>query len=104
MAIREHKVKNLESFNVQLLGTLNYITYELANPIASQNLYDKVMEKIEVMRFFPKSPKIYKEINGIKFYKISVKNYRIVYRVKKDTMELRRFYYYRQNYDSYLNY
>lgn len=104
MAIREHRVKYAESFNIQLLSTLNYITYELVNPIAAQNLYDKVMEKIEIIRFFPTSFKVYTIINGIKFYKINVKNYCIIYRVKRNVMEVREFFYYRRNFDKYLDY
>lgn len=102
MANRKYEIRYLPTFISQFNNILYYITYELKNKIAADNLYSEVVKQIEIRSEIPESYKVFKTIkNGeIKYYKINVKNYTIFYVVKANIMEIRRIYYSQRNFEN----
>lgn len=101
MANKKYEIKYLPTFISQFNDILYYITYELKNKIAAENLYNEVVKQIELRREAPESYEVFKILKKekIKYYKINVKNYTIFYVVKDNIMEIRRIYYSQRNFD-----
>jgi len=57
----KYTIRYLPTFISQFNSILYYITYELENRIAAENLYKEVIEKIEKRREFPTAYKIFKK-------------------------------------------
>ena len=65
---------------------LRYISFDLANPIAAQNLGRKIFEKIDIVRSFPESCAIVENefLSDKTVRKLLVDNYIIYYKVNYD--------------------
>lgn len=65
---------------------LRYISFDLANPIAAQNLGRKIFEKIDMVRFFPESCAIVENefLSDKTVRKLLVDNYIIYYKANHD--------------------
>lgn len=101
MANKKYKIMYLQTFVEQFSEILQYITYELQNKTAANNLYSEVIKQIEVRSNLPESYEVFKIIDDkVKYYKINVKNYTIFYVVNSNIMEIRRIYYNRRNFDN----
>lgn len=74
--MKEYSIKSAADFWNDLDSALNYIAYEKVNPSAARKLYDKVIAKIETLKFAPR-------INLIKddLYSTKVGHYKIIYQV-----------------------
>lgn len=92
--MREYSLKTSAIFWEELGEALDYIAYDLLNPIAVRNLYEKTIAKINALRFAPKINKITHEL-----YSAKVKGYRIIYKVidSKNVVLLLHFWYYRRD-------
>ena len=82
--MREYSLEVSPSFWRDLELALDYIAYELCNPIASKKLYRKVTTKINSLRFAPKMSNIKDDL-----YSAKVKGYRIIYKVIDDKSIIR---------------
>ena len=65
---------------------LRYISFDLANPIAAQNLGRKIFEKIDIVRSFPESCAIVDNefLSDKTVRKLLVDNYIIYYKANHD--------------------
>ncbi len=101
MENKNYEIKYLPTFISQFNNILYYITYELQNKIAANNLYKEVVKQIEVRSQSPESYEVFKTFeNGvIKYYKINIKKYTVFYTVKSNVMEISRIYYSQRNFD-----
>ena len=97
MANKKYDIVYFQTFILQFKNILYYITYELKNKIAADNLYKSVVKQIETRANAPESYEVYKVIKGKKYYKINVKKFIIFYVVKNDVMEIRSIYYNKRN-------
>ncbi len=104
MANKKYEIRYLPTFISQFNNILYYITYELKNKIAADNLYNEVVNQIEKRSNAPESNEVFKTFNGgkIKYYKINVKNFTIFYIVKGKVMEIRRIYYSKSNFENFI--
>jgi plasmid stabilization system protein ParE len=66
---------------------LRYIAFDLANPIAAQNLGKKIFEKIDIVRTFPDSgaPIDNEFLSDKEVRKLSVDNYILYYKTHHET-------------------
>ena len=101
MENKNYEIKYLSTFISQFNNILYYITYELQNKIAANNLYKEVVKQIEVRSQSPESYEVFKtfENGAIKYYKINIKKYTVFYTVKNNVMEISRIYYSQRNLD-----
>lgn len=68
-----------------------HITYVFLDPVTAERMVEQIRLKIKSLVIFPERNKI-----GQNLYKASVKNYRIVYRVKGNTIDIVRVLHVRQ--------
>ena len=77
MANKIYKIKYLPTFISQFNNILYYITYELKNKIAADNLYDEVTKQIEIRSQNPESYEVFK-----KFENVNIKYLRLYLQIK----------------------
>lgn len=101
MEKNKYEVRYLPSNINDLLQILNYITYNLQNPNASERLLNIINETINSRSFNPKSFEKHNRTRNSKYpwYKIHVENYTIFYTVTGNTMELTRILNNRRNFN-----
>jgi hypothetical protein len=88
-----YEIKHFEAFYEDLFESTNYIKNILKNKIAAQNLFEKVISNIEYRAdSVALYKKYYTKLNNV-YYKININNYSILYTIKDDVMEVRRFLY-----------
>lgn len=58
------------------------------NPIAAVNLVDKLIEMTEKLKRFPNKGRIVPELSLSQIREIIYKNYRVVYMLKKNSIEI----------------
>jgi hypothetical protein len=92
-----YKIKYFDAFNDDLYETTNYIENMLKNEIASQNLYEKTKNAINIRADSVISTKKYYTKANNAYYKININNYSIFYTIKDNIMEVRRFLYNKMN-------
>ena len=99
MEQKKYKLEYNDSFINDLTEITNYISYDLSNPIAADNLLDKISKSIIKRLQQPAVFKKYISKNNPKeiYYKIQVKNFTIFYVVIEDVMEVRRIIYSRRD-------
>ena len=92
--MEKYKIETTSDFLHDLEHALDYITFELLNPIASSKLYNAVYAKIKTLSFAPKVNHI---INNL--YSAKVKHYKIIYEVVdgKNLVKLLHFWYARRD-------
>ena len=95
MSGKTYKLRILPLFEVDLNGIVDYIAFQLQNPIAAERLVDAVEEAIDARLPFAESFEPYRSAKERRYpyYRISVKNYTIFYVVIGDSMEVRRILY-----------
>ena len=95
MDSKRYKLRILPLFEKDLNKIVDYIAFELQNPIAAERLVDAVQEAIEKRLPFAEGFEPYHSAKERRYpyYRISVKNYTIFYVVIGDTMEVRRILY-----------
>ena len=95
MGGKRYKLRILPLFEEDLNGIIDYIAFELQNPIAAESLVDAVQEAIEKRLPFAESFEPYRSAKERRYpyYRIPVKNYTIFYIVTGDIMEVRRILY-----------
>lgn len=101
---KKYKKKYLPLFYKDLDKITDYITYQLNNEIAANNLVDQVEKEINERAY---NPELYEKYvsnrkRQVLYYKINVKNYVIFYTVKDDVMEIRRILYSKRNLNIFL--
>ena len=98
---KKYKIKYLPLFYNDLDKITDYIRYELANEIATNNFVNELEKEIQQRAYNPGSYEKYLSIKKRKntYYKMYVKNYTVFYTVKDNTMEVRRILYSRRNFD-----
>lgn len=101
---KKYNIKYLPLFYDDLDKIIDYIRYELANEIATDNFVNELEKEIHKRAYNPDSYEKYLSIKERKntYYKIYVKNYTVFYTVKDNTMEIRRILYSRRNFDNLL--
>lgn len=96
---KEYKLRFLPLFEDDLNVIVDYIAFELQNPIAAEQLVDDVQQAITERLPFAESFEPYRSSRNRKYpyYRIQVKNYTVFYVVIGDTMEVRRILYSRRD-------
>ena len=101
MSKKHYQLKILPLFEEDLNEAVDYIFYNLQNPIAARNLVDAVEsaihERLPNAEAFAPYPSLRQR--QYPYYAIPVKNYFVFYVVIGDVMEVRRFLYKRRNID-----
>lgn len=102
MTNKKYHVKYLTSFSEELNDILYYITNALKNPIAAENLLNKIIKSIEIRSQNPESHEIYKTKNSSKYiwYRIYLNNYTIFYIVENNEMKIAHMMYSLRNIDN----
>ena len=100
----KYTLKFSETFRSDLKHILNYLLYNLENPIAAHNLNKLIERKINDRLINPTAYEVFNSNRKRKhnYYRIYVKNYIIFYIVKDNTMEVRRILYSRRNFKHFL--
>ena len=95
----KYNLRFTETFRHDLKHIINYILYNLKNPIATLNLNKLIEKRINERLPNPTSYEVFHSAKKRKYdyYKIYVKNYIIFYVVKDNTMEVRRILYNKRN-------
>lgn len=96
---KEYKLRFLPLFEDDLNEIVDYIAFELQNPIAAEQLVDNVQQAIVERLPFAESFEPFRSSRNRKYpyYRISVRNYTVFYVVIGDTMEVRRILYSRRD-------
>lgn len=99
---KKYKIQYLPIFYKDLDKITNYISNKLSNTIAANNLLDVIEKEIYKRQSSPENYQKYipkRERKNI-YYRIYVKNYKIFYTVKDNTMEIRRILYSKRNFEN----
>lgn len=96
---KDYKLRFLPLFEDDLNKIVDYIAFELHNPIAAEQLVDAVQKAIFERLPFAESYEPFHSVRDRKYpyYLITVKNYTVFYVVIGDTMEVRRILYSRRD-------
>ena len=98
---KKNKILYLPSFSKELNEILYYITFNLENKHAAENLLNKIQDAIVNRSINPESYETYNSIKNRKYkwYRIYVDNYTIFYTVKDSTMTVAHIIYSKRNFD-----
>ena len=96
---KRYKLRYLPMFEEDLTKIIDYITLQLKNPIAAENLLDEVRTAIHERTSCAEAFEPYhsRRDRQYSYYRIYVKNYVVFYVVIGDIMEVRRILYSRRN-------
>ena len=99
MEQKKYKLEYTDNFINDLVEITNYITYNLSNPIAADNLLDNIDKSIINRLKYPIGFKGYVSKNNPEevYYKIQIKNFTVFYVVIDNVMECRRIIYSRRD-------
>lgn len=99
MKKNKYKISYIPLFYADLENIIKYITYELGNKKAAENLLQRIEKAILKRSENPESFEPYEGANSRleNWYRIYVGNYTIFYVVIGDCMEVRRILYSRRN-------
>ena len=93
MANNKYIIRYSSTYISQFNSILKYFVNNLKNKIAAENFYNKVIKEIEKRSKNPEGYEKYISNRKNTYYRIYVKNYKIFYTVKDNTMELRKILY-----------
>jgi plasmid stabilization system protein ParE len=101
---KRYRLQILPLFEDDLNKIVDYISTQLQNPIAAENLVDAVQQAIEKRLSDPEAFAPYHSAKERKYpyYQIFVKNFTIFYVVIGDVMEVRRILYGRRDWKQLL--
>lgn len=99
---KDYKLRFLPLFEDDLNKIVDYIAFELHNPIAAEQLVAAVQQAIFERLPFAESFEPFHSVRDRKYpyYRIAVKNYTVFYVVIGDTMEVRRILYSRRDWNN----
>ena len=97
----QYEIKYFPTFINQFNEILYYIVHNLENKDAADKLYKEVVKQIEKRSKFPTAFEIFKNTKdkNINWYKLRVKNFTIFYMVRNNSMEIKRIYYSKRNFN-----
>ena len=101
MENKQYEIKYFPTFINQFNEILYYIVHNLENNDAADKLYKEVVKQIEKRSKFPTAFEIFKNTKdkNINWYKLRVKNFTIFYMVRNNSMEIKRIYYSKRNFN-----
>ena len=96
---KKYSLKYLPVAANDLKEIVDYIQYTLQNPIAAENILNKIEQAILERKKMPESFRKYESSKKRKYpyYRINVGNFTVWYVVIESTMEVRRILYSRRN-------
>ena len=102
-----YKLEYLPNAHQDLINLVNYITYQLKNPIAADKLAEELIESAEKLTKMPYIHPLYFPIRPLKYEyrKLFVKNYIMFYRVEEQPIQrviIARIIYAKSNYENRL--
>ena len=99
MKENNYRIEYTEVFKIEIETVFRYITYELKNIIAAENLLQLADKLITERSKNPESYKSFKikESSDYTWYRININNYSAFYTVKGNIMTMRRFIYSKRN-------
>ena len=99
MKENNYRIEYTEVFKIEIETVFRYITYELKNVIAAENLLQLADKLITERSKNPESYKSFKikESSDYTWYRININNYSAFYTVKGNIMTMRRFIYSKRN-------
>jgi plasmid stabilization system protein ParE len=102
--MKKYKIEYLAIFDRDLSEVWHYITYNLQNPAAANELIEKTEDAIKKRLINPDSYEKYlsNRKRELPYYRIYVGNYIVWYVVKGNTMEVRRFLYSKRSADEFI--
>ncbi len=101
MENKQYEIKYFPTFINQFNEILYYIVHNLENKDAADKLYKEVVKQIEKRSKFPTVFEIFKNTKdkNINWYKLRAKNFTIFYMVRNNSMEIKRIYYSKRNFN-----
>lgn len=101
MKKNNYKIRYLPSYIGDLMGILNYITYNLQNPKTAEKLLNKITEAMNKRSLSPLGYEKYNRTKNSKYiwYRIYIENYTVFYTVIEDTMEIVRILSSKRNFE-----
>lgn len=96
---KRYKLRFLPLFEEDLNEIVDYISFQLNNPRAAENLLNEIQEAIRERTYYAEAFEQYhsRKERQYPYYRIFVRNYVIFYVVIEDVMEVRRILYSRRN-------
>lgn len=96
---KRYKLRFLPLFQEDLNEIVDYISFQLNNPRAAENLLNEIQEAIRERTYCAEAFEQYhsRKERQYPYYRIFVRNYVIFYVVIEDVMEVRRILYSRRN-------
>ena len=101
MENKQYEIKYFPTFINQFNEILYYIVHNLENKDVADKLYKEVVKQIEKRSKSPTAFEIFKNTKdkNINWYKLRVKNFTIFYMVRNNSMEIKRIYYSKRNFN-----
>jgi plasmid stabilization system protein ParE len=97
---QQYELRYSSLYQDELADAQSYIAEALQNPIAADNLVDKVERAILERLKMPEIFRVYRSSRGEEYRRITVGNYFVLYVVYGNVMEVRRFVYARRDIDT----
>ena len=99
MEQKKYRLEYTDNFINDIVQITNYISYDLSNPIAADNLLNDIDKSIINRLKYPIGFRKYASRNNSAevYYKIHIKNFTVFYVIIEDVMECRRIIYSRRD-------
>ncbi|MCI9087131.1 MAG: type II toxin-antitoxin system RelE/ParE family toxin [Clostridia bacterium] len=81
------EILQTETYLSQLNSIINYISYELQNPIASHQFYNNLVKKLSILSYLPQAMPVYRNTN---YHYLIMKHWLIFYKIQDNTVMLSR--------------
>ena len=95
-----YKIITTDAFEKELEHIYNYTNYFLQEPIVAKRIYNKIIDGIYSLRYFPQRGLKVKEYNNTELRRIIIKNYIILYDIdeKNKKVFIHKILYNKRNY------
>ncbi|MCI9039704.1 MAG: type II toxin-antitoxin system RelE/ParE family toxin [Clostridia bacterium] len=77
------EILQTEIYLSQLNSIINYISYELQNPIASYQFYNNLVKKLSILSYLPQAMPVYRTT---KYHYLIMKHWLIFYKIQSNTV------------------
>jgi len=90
MALKRYNIKIIDSAQVDLDNIYRYITYKLMEPEIAEKVIERIEKGILSLDTFPyRCREIMTVLDGVKYRKLIIENYVVLYKVNEEIREVR---------------
>lgn len=91
------EILQTEIYLIQLNSIINYISYELQNPIASYQFYNNLVKKLSILSYLPQAMPVYRSTN---YHYLIMKHWLIFYKIQGNTVIISYIFSSKQNFNN----